>query len=144
MKIQTRDFGEVELCENEVYHFTQPLFGFEEYTQFVTLQDRQLGEDIVWLQSVQAAGLCFIMMNPEKLAPDFQPVLPHGSEKLLGEGDCFCWAVAVIPQNFRDSTVNLKCPVFLNPRSHLGAQIMLEGNYPVRYPLLKGGQSRCW
>lgn len=141
MKIKTRDFGEVELSEDDVYHFTQPLFGFEDYTDFAVLHDREIGDDIVWLQSVQNPGLCFIMMDPSKLLPDYRPVLPVCSYELLGEGDCFYWAVAVIPQNIKESTVNLKSPVFLNPNGHRAAQIMLEGDYPVRYPLSKGGRS---
>ncbi|MEA4894340.1 MAG: flagellar assembly protein FliW [Oscillospiraceae bacterium] len=143
MIIETRDFGKTEVSEENIYHFTQPLFGFEDYTDFAVLNDRELGEDIVWLQSLQNSGLCFIMMDPGKLAPDYSPVLPAGSDELLGEGDLFCWAVAVIPRNFKDSTVNLKSPVFLNPANHLAAQIMLEGEYPVRYPLSKEGQSSC-
>jgi len=143
MIIKTRDFGEVEVSENEIYHFTQPLFGFEEYTDFVILHDNDIGEDIVWLQSVSAAGLCFIIMDPGKLTTDYVPVLPDGSDKLLGEGDCFCGVVAVIPQNFKESTVNLKSPVFFNSENHHAAQMMLEGDYPVRFPLTKGGRTLC-
>lgn len=143
MIIKTRDFGEIDISEDEIYHFTQPLFGFEDYTDFVILHDKEIGEDVVWLQSVLSAGLCFIMMDPGKLMPDYLPVMPAGSDKLLGDGDCFCWAVAVIPQNFKDATANMKSPVFLNPNNHLAAQIMLEGDYPIRFSLSKGGQSPC-
>jgi len=143
MIIKTRDFGEVEISEEDIYRFTQPIFGFEEYSNYVILQDKEIGEDVVWLQSVQNSGLCFIMMDPGKLMADFIPVLPYGSDKQLGEGDCFCWVIAVIPQNIKDSTVNLKSPIFLNPRDHLAAQIMLEGDYPIRFPLSKGGQNLC-
>ena len=107
-----------EVSEENIYRFTQPLFGFEEYTDFAVLNDKELGEDVAWLQSVQNAGLCFIMMDPNKLLPNYLPVLPVGSDRLLGEGDCFCWAIAVIPPNFKDATVNLKSPIFLNPNNH--------------------------
>ena len=141
MIISTRDFGEVEIKEENIYHFTQPIFGFEEYTKFTLLHDEELGENIVWLQSVQNSGLCFIMMDPSEIAENFTPELPEGAEKLLGEGDCFCWTIAVIPQNVKDATVNLKSPVFMNPNTHNAAQIMLEGDYPVRFPIMKGGHS---
>lgn len=141
MTISTRDFGEVEVSKENIYHFSQPIFGFEEFTDYIVLHDEEIGENIVWLQSVQNSGLCFIMMDPSVVAPDFNPVLPEDADKLLGDGDYFCWVIAVIPQNFRDSTVNLKSPVFMNPSTHLAAQIMLEGDYPVRFPIAKGGHS---
>lgn len=143
MIIKTRDFGEVEISETEIFHFSQPLFGFEEYTDYVILHDDEIGENIIWLQSVQEQGLCFILMDPSGMTPMFAPELPIGSEKLLGEGDCLCWVVAVVPQNFKDTSVNLKSPVFINTESHLAAQIMLESDYPVRYFFLKEGASQC-
>ena len=48
MKIETRDFGTIEIGEEKIYHFTQPLFGFEQYTDFVVLHDEEIGGSIVW------------------------------------------------------------------------------------------------
>lgn len=141
MIISTRDFGEIDVREDTIYRFSQPIFGFEDFTEYVMLHDDEIGENIVWLQSVQNPGLCFIMMDPSGIAEDFSPVLPAQFDELLGEGDCFCWVIAVIPKEIRDSTVNLKSPVFLNPNNHVGAQVMLDGDYPVRYPLQKGRES---
>lgn len=143
MKLNTRDFGEVNVPEADVYHFTQPLFGFEEYTDFVILHDNEIGEHIIWLQSVQEPGLCFILMDPTGMSDAFAPQLPEGSDKLLGEGDCLCWVVAAIPQDFKNSSVNLKSPVFFNTATRLAAQILLESDYPVRFFFLKEGKGLC-
>ena len=143
MKIKTRDFGEVEMSEKDVYHFTQPLFGFESYTDFIILNHKEIGENIIWLQSVQEKELCFILMDPSGMSASFLPELPADSEKLLGKGDLLCWVVAVVPQNFKDSSVNLKSPVFINTETHLAAQIMLESDYPVRFFFLREGNDRC-
>ena len=143
MNIKTRDFGEVEMSEKDVYHFTQPLFGFESYTDFVILNDKEIGENIIWLQSVQEKELCFILMDPSGMSASFSPELPVDSEKLLGKGDCLCWVVAVVPQNFKDSSVNLKSPVFINMETHMAAQIMLESDYPVRFFFLREENDRC-
>ena len=139
MKIETRDFGTIEIGEEKIYHFTQPLFGFEQYTDFVVLHDEEIGESFVWLQSTQEPQLCFIMMDPNAVTENYAPALPPEFDGLLGEGDCFCWVVAVVPEELRDSTVNLRSPVFLNPANKRGAQIILEGDYPVRFPIAKGG-----
>ena len=129
--------------ETEVYHFSQTLFGFEDYTDFVILHDKEIGENIVWLQSVREPGLCFILMDPSGMSPEFVPELPAGSEKLMGEGDCLCLVVAVVPSKLEDSSVNLKSPVFFNTETHLAAQIMLEKDYPVRFFFLKEGNRQC-
>ena len=80
MKMKTRDFGQIEIPESEIYHFTQPLFGFEEYTDFVILHDDEIGENIVWLQSVQEPGLCFILVDPSGMSDIFEPELPDETE----------------------------------------------------------------
>ncbi len=141
MQIKTRDFGTIEVTEDRVYHFTQPLFGFEQYSDFIILHDEEIGGSIVWLQSTQEPQLCFIMMDPGTVAKGYAPPLPPEFDRLLGEGDCYCWVVAVVPENFRDATVNLKSPVYLNTTTQKGAQIILEGDYPVRFPIAKGGES---
>ena len=143
MLIKTRDFGEVDISEKDIYHFTQPLFGFESYTDFVILNDKEIGENIIWLQSVQEQEICFILMDPSGMSASFLPELPAGSDALLGAGDCLCWVVAVVPQDFKKSTVNLKSPVFINTETHLAAQIMLESDYPVKFFFLKEGNDRC-
>ena len=143
MKISTRDFGEVEIQEENIYHFSQTIFGFDEIKDYTILHDKEFGDGVVWLQSIQNPDLCFILIDPIGLSADYFPVLPVGSDKLLGEGDCYCWVIAVIPQSVKDSTVNLKSPIFLNSQNHLAAQIILENDYPIRFPLMKGGHSQC-
>ena len=82
------------------------------------------------------------MSNQRKRHTPEQIVRKLGqADRLLGEGDCYCWVVAVVPENFRDATVNLKSPVYLNTTTQKGAQIILEGDYPVRFPIAKGGES---
>ena len=39
MKIETRDFGILEIEEKNIITFKQPIFGFEEFTQFVLVND---------------------------------------------------------------------------------------------------------
>ena len=42
MKIETRDFGILEIEERNIITFKQPIFGFEEYTQFVLVNDSNM------------------------------------------------------------------------------------------------------
>lgn len=48
MKIETRDFGVLEIEEEHVIQFSQPIFGFEEYRRFVLVNDSNMGDGICW------------------------------------------------------------------------------------------------
>ena len=37
MKIKTRDYGEIDINEDDILTFVEPIFGFEEYKKFVFL-----------------------------------------------------------------------------------------------------------
>jgi flagellar assembly factor FliW len=49
----------------------------------------------------------------------------------------------VIQEDIMKSTVNLKSPVAVNWGTGFGAQVILEGDYPVRYPLMEEAQGIC-
>jgi flagellar assembly factor FliW len=145
MKYTTRDFGEMEIKESSILHFAQPPFGFEKYKTFALIYDKTIGSSIVWMQSLEEPALCFLLMDPTPLASCFTPKLPQEAQKLLGKApdDTYeCWVMMSIPGHAQDTTLNLKSPIFINPETNCAAQVMLEQEYPVRFPLprKKGAQ----
>lgn len=136
MKIQSRDFGPVEIDEREIITFKSPIYGFEEYTRFAFLYDAQVSEHFVWLQSLEEPGLCFILVDPALVCDQYAPQLPAEIDALLGPEDCMCWLLVVIAEPFEDSTVNLRSPIVVNPIRKLAAQVILDGSLPIRRPLL--------
>lgn len=137
MKYKTRDFGEVEIDDAKIVHFAQPIFGFDEYRKYFFLYDEDIGEQFTFLQSAEEPGLCFILFDPSARMPDYAPRLPENIEQILGEGEYECWSVAVIREDFKRSTINLKSPILVNLLTRQAAQIILEQDYPVRCPLLQ-------
>lgn len=137
MKYKTRDFGEIEIKENDILTFAQPLFGFEEYKNFALIYNPEIGDSMVWLQSLDDSSLCFILFDPTPLSSFFKPQLPKSVEKTLGKGEYICWVLCAIPGDIRKTTVNLKSPVFINPLTKKMAQIILEQDYPIRFSLIK-------
>lgn len=143
MRYQTRDFGEIEVETGQILNFQQPIFGFDDYRQYAVLHDPEAGEDVAWLQSLEEPDLCFVLVNAEVIAPSYQPGLPAELPKTIGEGDYECWLIAVIREEFSQSTINLKSPVLINWKSGFGAQVILEGDYPVRRPLIGEAEGTC-
>ncbi|MCL2166468.1 MAG: flagellar assembly protein FliW [Clostridiales bacterium] len=141
MKVQTRDFGELEIESGQMLNFRQPLFGFDAYHNYAVLHDPELGMDIAWLQSLEEADLCFVLVSTQVVQAGYSPQMPAGLDSLVGEGEYECWLIAVVQEDFTQSTINLKSPVIINWKTGFGAQVILEGDYPVRYPLMEEAAS---
>lgn len=136
MKIKTRDFGEMEIRQEDIVRFSGEIFGFGDYRKFVFLYQEDISEHFVWMQSTEEPDLCFILVSPEVVADSFSPKLPDNIETLIGPGDCMCWLMVVVKEPFVDSTVNLRSPIVVNPETKKAAQIILEADYPVKHPLI--------
>ncbi len=54
-----------------------------------------------------------------------------------------CWLIVSLREPFQDSTVNLRSPIVVNPELRQAAQFVLEGNLPIRHPLVREGEKKC-
>lgn len=142
MTIYTRDFGKLELDENEVVIFRAPIFGFEYLKRFVLLVDDEAEGGLMWLQAVEDPEVCFILLDPQQVGLDYHPAVPEelrATLELGPEDEAAVRLVAVVPGDFRNTTVNLKSPIVINPAKKLAGQVILEEDYPIRMPLFETG-----
>lgn len=135
MQIPTRDFGTVEIREEDILTFLQPIYGFEDYTHFVPLYDETVGKSLMWLQSTEEPQLCFLLIDPDALPVSYAPQLDGDALRLLGSEELECWCIATVASRFEDSTVNLKSPVLINSVRGTAAQVICTGTEPIRCPL---------
>ncbi len=137
MQLSTRDFGVVDVKEQDIIEFTEPMFGFDEYRRYVMLCDEEIGNHFAWLQSTDDPDLCFLLADPELAKPSYREAVPQKALANLGEAAAYeCWVVMVVPEeNFSEATVNLKSPVIINTENRHAAQIILDEDYPIRCPL---------
>ena len=138
MKIRTSDFGTIVFEDTSVITFVSPILGFENRTRFVFLNDDSIGTHFAFLQSLEEPELCFILADPQAVVADYLPQLPAAFEKQIGEEDCMCWVLVVLKDTLEASTVNLKSPIVVNPARRIAGQAVLEGDWPMRYPLVGG------
>lgn len=147
MKTQTKYFGAVEYGEEDVLHFKEGLFGFEDEKKFLLIPFEGGSGSLLCLQSLQTPGLAFTALNPFFLKPDYQPVLQPRELKNLGaarsEDLCF-YVLCVVRDPVAESTVNLKCPVAINDANRAAMQVILEsGAYDMRHRLAElGGEGK--
>jgi flagellar assembly factor FliW len=138
MLIETRDFGPVEIHDDEVIHFPDGIYGFDDSKRFALL-DIGSTAGMMHLQCVDSPTPRFIVLDPFMILEDYAPEIPAETcKKLRTESldELSLLVIAVIPEDFRAATVNLKSPIAINFKEHLGMQVILGNrDYSVRFRL---------
>lgn len=83
------------------------------------------------LQSTEKPEVVFLFINPAFLYPDYLPKLTSEELsylKVSDSGELSYYVICVIKDNYMDNTVNLKCPLAINPLTRVGMQIILENS----------------
>ncbi len=134
MKINTKHFGQMEFTEESIITFVSPLYGFDEYSKFVIIENEEV-PGIVWLQSCENEEVCLIMISPQ-VTTDIVKYKKYISEKELEKigspSEFECWLVMVVKDTIEESTVNLKSPIVINLENSQAMQVILEEDFPVR------------
>ena len=136
--VQTSQFGVFEIDEAEMIHFAQGLPGFPDARRFVLL-DHVREAPFHWLQSVDDAGLAFMIIDPVLVKPDYTMSLPdHAFSDLRAkDGDEFKVVVILtLPPGKPDKiTANLQAPLVFNTANRFAKQMILVDQYTTRYPI---------
>lgn len=137
MKYQTRDFGEVEIQQERILEFVEPVLGYEKYQTYTLLYDKETGPGLVWLQSLEEKNVCFILLDPAVLPIEYKPSITEEEAGMLGEGELLYLPIASIPQDLKRATVNLRSPIVVNVKTRKAMQVILSKEFPTRLPLFK-------
>lgn len=140
MKVQTVNFGELDLENEDVFTFPQGIPGFEELQKFIIIQpDAQM--PFSYLQSVEDGEISMIITNPFLFHSDYELQL---NEKTLEElhieqqEDVLVWSTISIKDQIKDATINLLAPIIVNVKQKLGKQIILHGSeYLTKHRLIQ-------
>ncbi len=146
MLIKTKYFGEINLCEEKIITFENGLIGFEEYKTYTLLYDSEKKEEtnLMWLQSTEEEGLAFPVINPLNVKPDYNPSIEQELLSPLGElnDNNICILLTVtVPQDIKQTAVNLKAPLIINSDTRKGCQLIVDNkDYPIKYNLYEAMQ----
>ena len=140
MEISTKYFDRVSVSEKDVIRFENGMFGFENLKEYILISFEPGSDNLMCLQSTQDSELAFILMNPFNLKKDYEPVLTDSDIRDLGITEAtrgvFYYAVCVVKDDVSESTVNLKCPVVINPDNQAAKQLILDDErYSFRHSL---------
>lgn len=140
MLVNTRIFGEIDIDEGKIVEFSNGIIGFPDLKHFAVVYDEEKkGQNrISYLQSIENGEFALPVMNPTVIKEDYNPYVDDELLKPLGtlSPDNICVLVTVkVPSDIRDITVNLKAPIIINVDERKGGQLIIEDDYPVRFPI---------
>lgn len=141
MIIQSAQFGELDVSEEQVLKFPGGLPGFPEEQVFALIP---YGDDSPFaiLQSVTEPQLAFLLAETFVFFPDYAFELDDRLAAQLGfspENLPRVYAILTVKSSLADTTANLAAPLVVNPKDRTATQIVLERTtYTTRHPLLSG------
>lgn len=142
MLLKTLHFGNLEVEEQDVFFFEDGIVGFPKNTKYIVIKNPDQNLPFDWLQSIETPELAFVVTDPFFFKQEYEfdvPEIIQGKLDIRDPGDVLIYAITVIPEDLRLSTMNLRAPVVLNTRSKRGCQLILENeNYAVKFRLFSG------
>lgn len=137
--VQSRVFGELEVSEENIIFFEEGIPAFENLKKFVIIKEDE--SPFYWLQSIEDKDIAFVIINPFEIKPDYEFDLPDEVVSKLeidSPQDVAVFSIVVIPEDVKQTRVNLKAPIIINVNKRKGMQYLLDDErYPLRYYLFE-------
>ena len=141
MKIETSNFGQLQVIEENIITFDKGIPGFPDKKQYIIINDEDEDSPFCWLQSLEDPDLAFTMVNPYLAYPNYDPRFPESELAKLGQAsqeDYSVLSTVIIPEEIEKMRTNLMAPIVINLKTKKAMQIITEGDqYPVRYYLFE-------
>lgn len=137
MKVVTRQFGELEVSEEQVIHFPKGIIGFEDCKNFIIVNDEDF-EPFRWLISLDRKEIGFPVLDPFLVTKDYIKEIPRKVVKELRHEqalmDVFC--IVTLKAEGGGVTMNLKGPILIDYNKREGKQIILTSeDLSVSHPI---------
>lgn len=127
MIVNTKAFGQMNVDERQKITFSQGLFGFENYREYVLLDAEQ--QPFFWLQTLEEREIAFILINPFLFRPDYEVNISNEELAEIGitsPEKALIFVIVTIPQDGGSMTANLQGPVIINKEKMMGMQAVLQ------------------
>ncbi len=123
MKLQTKQFGEIEFTREHIIFFENGIYGFEHLKEFLFIKTEN--ELFYWLNSIDQPEIAFPLVSI-RMIDDTYPM----------EEEHEPFAVVTLNSDPLKVKANLKAPVYLNQETKTGFQKIIDKEeYPVDYKL---------
>ncbi|MCR5627516.1 MAG: flagellar assembly protein FliW [Lachnospiraceae bacterium] len=139
MEVTTKIFGKVTIADDKIITFPGGIVGFPEMTKFALMHDiDNAGSGLGYLVSLDEPNFAMPVVNPLIVKKDYNPVVEDDLLSGLGEftsDNTIVLVTITVPHEIEKMTVNLMAPFIINADSLKGAQIILDGDYQIKFPI---------
>ena len=141
MVVNTRIFGEISIGDDKLIHFPKGIVGFPELKDFALIFDAERGNKggIQWMQSMQEPNFAMPVIDPLIVKEDYNPQVDDDLLSTIGgienDEDVLVLVTITVPSDLKRMSVNLKAPMIINVNENKACQIILEQEYPVKFPI---------
>lgn len=129
--------GPLELRADTVIRFAAGVPGFVSLRDFVLVETQR--DDLVWLQSVDDAGLTFLLADPFAVVPGFEVEIPTADLAALGvtgAPDALLVLVMTQLEGGMPVSANLQSPIVIDRASRRGRQVVLpDSTWGMHHPI---------
>lgn len=144
MILKTAKFGEVEIQEDLVFDFIEPILGYEHLKKFA-LVDHMPDSPFKWLQSIEDENVALPVTMPSFFNIKYEFTIPDDKAEKLdikAPEDVLILNVVNVPNGRpQDTTINLIGPIIVNVNNKKAMQLVLVNtNYSVRHKLFNDDQ----
>lgn len=120
--------------DDEIINFTEGLVGLPEMRRAVLIPLDEF-EPFCWLASMDDEQTRFIVVDPHEIFADYNPA----DFAVFNETATKTLVIVKISSDWRKTTVNLRAPIFIDPESNRGVQVVLnESPYKLSETLPQG------
>ncbi|MBN1571498.1 MAG: flagellar assembly protein FliW [Acidobacteria bacterium] len=140
MQIHTVNFGSLEIPEESIITFKEGLPGFPQIHRFAVLEMEEL-KPFQYLQALDDPPISLFVINPFIVDPSYEFRLTDSDMEDVNStnsAQLAVYAVATIPEDPNEATINLMAPIVINEKGRCGKQVILhESKYSVKHPVLQ-------
>jgi flagellar assembly factor FliW len=135
MEVHSTRFGRIEYSAEEVICFPEGLWGFPDCREWLILADAHT-DALAWMQSLNRPDIAMAVASPRRFVPGYQARVSRCEvEPLRFDNAKTAKVLAILGNNGRSLTLNLKAPVVVNLDRRLGRQVIVNGDWPLQYEL---------
>jgi flagellar assembly factor FliW len=118
--------------------FPLGILGFEQIKNYALLAN-PAEKPFAWLRVTENTSLAFVVIDPFLILPNYQPDIPQSDVDFLelkDANDALMLGIVTVHGQNR-ATMNLKGPIVINRRTHIGKQVIIANaaNYSVQHLL---------
>ena len=141
MKIDTRQFGQVEIDEEKIINVPAGIPGFLDKKRYVILQKEETIPFFLF-QCVDDPNLSFVVLDPIMILPEYsieKKDIQRSVSWDFEKDEISCFVIVTIPSgNPEKMTANFLAPLVINNKRREGLQLILENSaYSHQQQILK-------